>query len=133
MVHNVQAHIKRRDKRAVADTVHTIFNQLGHYTSGLQLHGLVKNMRAHHPKAARLLVEAEENFLVYKTRPRSHWRGIHSPNPLERFHKNVKSMIKVVGVFPDRSSVFRLVGRNLNELDGYRRANRNYSQQESMQ
>ena len=45
----------------------------------------------------------------------------------------MKSMIKVVGVFPDRSSVFRLVGRNLNELDGYRRANRNYSQQESMQ
>jgi hypothetical protein len=39
----------------------------------------------------------------------------------------------VVGVFPDRASVLRLVGMNLKEIDDDWRAGRHYFQQESMQ
>ena len=60
-----------------------------------------------------MLVEAEEEILGNKTFPREHWSGIHSTNPLERLHEVMKRMTKVVGVFPNRSSEFRLVGMNL--------------------
>ena len=39
----------------------------------------------------------------------------------------------MVGVFPDRPSVLRLVGMNLKEIDNDWRAGRHYFQQDSMQ
>jgi putative transposase len=130
---NVLAYIPRRDKRAVADAVRMIFNQPDRYSAGLQLHGLAQSMGDLYAQAAKLLVEAEEDILAYKTFPREHWRRIHSTNPLERLHKEVKRRTKVVGVFPDRASVLRLVGMNLKEIDDDWRAGRHYFQQESMQ
>lgn len=110
-----------------------IFNQPDRYSAGLQLHGLAHNMDDLYPQAAKLLLEAEEDILVYKTFPREHWRRIHSTNPLERLHKEVKRRTKVVGVFPDQASVLRLVGMNLKEIDDDWRAGRHYFQQDSMQ
>ncbi|MGB6420447.1 MAG: IS256 family transposase [Anaerolineales bacterium] len=130
---NVLAHIPRHDKRAVADAVRLIFNQPDRHSAGLQLHGLAQNMGDLYPQAAKLLLEVEEDILVYKTFPREHWRRIHSTNPLERIHKEVKRRTKVVGVFPDQASVLRLVGMNLKEIDDDWRAGRNYFQHESMQ
>jgi len=130
---NVLAHIPRQDKRAVADAVRLIFNQPDRHSAGLQLHGLAQNMGDLYPQAAKLLLEVEEDILVYKTFPREHWRRIHSTNPLERIHKEVKRRTKVVGVFPDQASVLRLVGMNLKEIDDDWRAGRNYFQHESMQ
>ena len=130
---NVLAHIPRRDKLAVADAVRMIFNQPDWYSAGLQLHGLAKNIEDLYPQAAKLLLEAKEDILVYKTFPREHWRRIHSTNPLERLHKEVKRRTKVVGVFPDQASVLRLVGMNLKEIDDDWRAGRHYFQQDSMQ
>jgi len=130
---NILAHIPRRDKRAVADAVRMIFNQPDRYAADLQLHGLAQNMEVLYPQAAKLLVEAEEDILAYKTFPREHWRRIHSTNPLERLHKEVKRRTKVVGVFPDQASVLRLVGMNLKEIDDDWRAGRYYFQHESMQ
>jgi len=130
---NVLAYIPRRDKRAVADAVRMIFNQPDRYSAGLQLHGLAQSMGDLYARAAKLLVEAEEDILAYKTFPREHWRRIHSTNPLERLHKEVKRRTKVVGVFPDRASVLRLVGMNLKEIDDDWRAGRHYFQLESMQ
>ena len=129
---NVLAHIPRRDKGAVADAIRMIFNQPDRYSAGLQLHGLAQSMGDLYPQAAKLLVEAEEDILVYKTFPREHWRRIHSTNPLERLNKEVKRRTKVVGVFPDRASVLRLVGMNLKEIDDDWRAGRHYFQLESM-
>ena len=130
---NVLAHIPRQDKRAVADAVRMIFNQPDRHSAGLQLHGLAQNMGDLYPQAAKLLLEVEEDILVYKMFPREHWRRIHSTNPLERIHKEVKRRTKVVGVFPDQASVLRLVGMNLKEIDDDWRAGRNYFQHESMQ
>ena len=130
---NVLAHIPKRDKLAVADAVRMVFNQPDRYSAGLQLHGLAQNVEGLYPQAAKLLLEAEEDILVYKTFPREHWRRIHSTNPLERLHKEVKRRTKVVGVFPDRASVLRLVGMNLKEIDDDWQAGRNYFQLESMQ
>jgi len=130
---NVLSVIPKKDKCAVADAIRMIFDQPDRYTAGVQLHRLVQSMQNYYPKAAQLLIEAEEDILAYKMFPREHWRRIHSINPLERMHKEVKRRTNVVGVFPDQASVFRLAGMLLIEMDDDWRVGRRYFQEDSMQ
>jgi putative transposase len=130
---NLLAHIPKRDKSAVADAVRTIFDQPDWYSASVHLECLVQKLGNHYPEAAKLLAEAEEDILMYKTFPRTHWRRIHSTNPLERLHKEIRRRTKVVGIFPDRASVFRLVGSILKEIDDDWRGGRHYFLQESME
>ena len=130
---NLLAHVPKRDKRAVADAVRLVFDQPDRITAGIQLQKLAQNLRSYYPEASKLLEEAEEDILVYKTFPREHWRRIHSTNPLERLNKEIKRRTKVVGVFPDRASVIRLVGMNLKEIDEEWRSGSRYFQPESME
>lgn len=130
---NLLAHVPKRDKRAVADAVRLVFDQPDRITAGFQLHKLAQNLRSYYPEVSKLLEEAEEDILVYKTFPREHWRKIHSTNPLERLNKEIKRRTKVVGVFPDRASVIRLVGMNLKEIDEDWRSGSRYFQPESME
>jgi putative transposase len=130
---NLLAHIPKRDKSAVADAVRMIFEQPDRYSASVQLRWLVQNLGNHYPEAAKLLSEADEDILMYKTFPKSHWRRIHSTNSLERIHKEIRRRTKVVGVFPDRASVIRLVGSILKEIDDDWRGGWRYFQQESME
>ncbi len=130
---NLLAHIPKRDKSAVADAVRMIFGQPDRYSASVQLQWLVQNLGNHYPEAAKLLSEAEEDILMYKSFPRAHWRRIHSTNPLERLHKEIRRRTKVVGVFPNRASVFRLVGTILKETDDDWRGGRHYFREEGME
>lgn len=130
---NLLAHVPKRDKCAVADAVRLVFDQPDRITAGFQLHKLAQNLRSYYPEVSKLLEEAEEDILVYKTFPREHWRKIHSTNPLERLNKEIKRRTKVVGVFPDRASVIRLVGMNLKEIDEDWQSGSRYFQPESME
>jgi transposase-like protein len=49
--------------------------------------------------------------------PREHRRRLHSTNPLERLHKEIKRRTRVVGIFPTRDSLMRMVGTLLAEQD----------------
>jgi len=131
---NLLAKSPHRDKAAVADAVRLIFDQPSLPSAQTQLHQLVEKLGQVYPDAARLLCEAEQDILAYKSFPKEHWRRIHSTNMLERLNKEVKRRTKVVGVFPDRPSVIRLAGSVLIEIDDdWRAAPRQYFSQKSMQ
>lgn len=70
------------------------------------------------PTPADLLQPAAEDVLAHMHFPREHRRRrLHSTNPLERQHEEVKRRTRVVGIFPNRDSLRRMVVALLQEQD----------------
>jgi len=130
---NVLAQVSHRDKKQVANAIKLIFEQPDQQSSKKYLEHLAKLMQQRWPKVTQMLLGAEEDILAYKTFPKKHHRSIHSVNPLERINREIRRRTRVVGVFPNRESVFRLVGTLLMAMDEDWRGGRRYMAEDGIQ
>jgi putative transposase len=96
------------------------------------LRRVVDGLEARFPAVAALLIGAEADLLVHFTFPDSHRRQIRSTNPLERLNKEIKRRTAVVGIFPARASLIRLVGMVVAEQDDEWQDGRRYLRPETM-
>jgi putative transposase len=101
----------------VATLVRTIFDQPDATEVQAQFDRVVRALEAKLPVAAAHLEEAREDLLAFSCFPRETWRQIWSSNPQERLNREIRRRTDVVGIFPDRSSIIRLIGAVLMEQD----------------
>ena len=114
---NLLSVVPKQAQETVAAIVRTIFISPDHASAKAQLREVCSMLQPKFPDAAALLEDAAEDVLAHMHFPREHRRRLHSTNPLERLHKEIKRRTRVVGIFPTRDSLMRLVGTLLAEQD----------------
>ncbi|CAN5297669.1 IS256 family transposase [soil metagenome] len=129
---NAQDLVPRSARSMVATVIRSIFEQPDEAQARAQLRRVVDGLRSRFGAVAELLVGAEADLLVHFTFPEAHRRQIRSTNPLERLNKEIKRRTAVVGIFPTRASLIRLVGMVLAEQDDEWQDGRRYFRPESM-
>jgi transposase-like protein len=129
---NVLARVPKSAQAMVAATVRTIFQQTSRADALTQLHQVFAAFEPRFPAVVRLLTEAEEEIITFYDFPSAHWRQLSSTNPLERLNKELKRRSAVVGIFPNRAAVLRLLGMILAEPSDEWRVGRHYFSEMSM-
>jgi putative transposase len=129
---NLLTRVPKSAQSFVATMVRTIFAQPDAETVHDQHGRIVAQLEARFPEAAALLEEATPDLLAFTGFPKEHWRQVWSNNSLERLNKEIRRRTDVVGIFPDRGSVIRLVGAVLAEQHDEWAVARRYMSAESI-
>lgn len=99
----------------VKTLLHTIYDQPDAESVHAQFDRVLDALQAKLPHSAEHLETAREEILAFTAFPKSIWRQIWSNNPNERLNREIRRRTDVVGIFPDRNSIIRLVGAVLAE------------------
>src|SRR5699024_8467522 len=99
----------------VKTLLHSIFDQPDAEEVHAQFDRVVEALDHKLPKVADHLAGAREEVLAFASFPKESWRKIWSNNPNERLNKEIRRRTDVVGIFPNREAIIRLVGAVLAE------------------
>ena len=129
---NLLAHAGKQGRRVVSAFVATAFAQEDAEAASAQWRLVADQLRPKAPKLAALMDEAEHDVLAYMSFPREHRQKLHSTNPIERLHAEIKRRTNVVGIFPNEGAITRLVGAVLLEQNDEWAVARRYMTLESI-
>jgi transposase-like protein len=131
-VRNLLTKVPKAAQPFVASAVRSIFDQPDAQTTRAQHMRVADQLAERFGAAAELLEQAEPDILAFTSFPEAHWRQIRSNNPQERLNKEIRRRTDVVGIFPDRAAVIRLVGMVLAEQHDEWAVGRRYMSAESL-
>ena len=95
--------------------LHSIYDQPDAESVHAQFDRVINALAEKLPAVADHLEGARADILAFTAFPKEIWRQIWSNNPNERLNREIRRRTDVVGIFPDRSSIIRLVGAVLAE------------------
>jgi transposase-like protein len=131
-VRNVLTKVPKTAQSMVATLIRSIFEQPDAEQVLAQHARVVDQLSERFPDAAAMLTNASGDILAFATFPKEHWRQIWSNNPQERLNKEIRRRTDVVGIFPNRAAVIRLVGAVLAEQNDEWAVARRYMGVESL-
>ena len=132
LTRNAQDLVPRSARSMVASAIRMVIEQPDGMSAREQLDRVIDSFGPRFPAVAELLTRAEAGLLAHFAFPESHRRQIRSTNPLERLNREIKRRTAVVGIFPTRASVLRLVGMILAEQDDEWQDGRRYFRPETL-
>jgi putative transposase len=113
---NLASRVPKASWPMVATLVRSIFEQPDRDATWTQLGDVVDKLTtAGFVDQATYLLDAADDILAFSAFPVEHWPKIRSNNPQERLNKEIRRRTDVVGIFPNRAAVIRLVGALLAE------------------
>jgi transposase-like protein len=113
---NLASRVPKATWPMIATLVRSIFEQPDRETTWAQLADVVSKLtEAGFVDVATYLLDAADDVLAFTAFPPEHWPKIRSNNPQERLNKEIRRRTDVVGIFPNRQAVIRLVGALLAE------------------
>ena len=95
--------------------LHSIYDQPDTESVHAQFDRVVDTLAEKLPAVAEHLEEARPDILAFTAFPKEIWRQIWSNNPNERLNREIRRRTDVVGIFPNRQAIIRLVGAVLAE------------------
>ena len=129
---NLLTRVPKSAHGLVAALVRSIFAQPDAAAVHAQHSRVVAELRSRFPAAADLLNDAGPDLLAFTAFPVEHWRQIWSNNPQERLNRELRRRTDVVGIFPNRAAIIRLVGAVLAEQHDEWAVARRYMSGESL-
>ncbi|MGN2638261.1 IS256 family transposase [Nocardia takedensis] len=99
----------------VRTLLHSVFDQADPGSVAAQYDRILDALAEKLPKVAAHLDGSRADLLAFTAFPKQIWRQIWSNNPQERLNKEIRRRTDVVGIFPDRQTIIRLVGAVLAE------------------
>ena len=130
---NVEARVPKSAQTMVRAAVGSVFTQSSRAGAQAQMATVCTTLRERFPEVVQLLADAEEQVLTFYDFPNAHWSKIASTNPYERLNKELKRRSAVVGIFPNKAAVIRLLGAVLAEQNDEWLVSTHYVSAESMQ
>ena len=99
----------------VKTLLHSVYDQPDADAVHAQFDRVLEALEDKLPTVAAHLEAARADVLAFTAFPKEIWRQIWSNNPQERLNREIRRRTDVVGIFPDRTSLIRLVGAVLAE------------------
>jgi putative transposase len=112
---NLMAVTPKTSWPGVRALLHSVYDQPDAASVHAQFDRVLDGLHEKAPRVAEHLETARADVLAFTAFPKELWKQIWSNNPSERLNREIRRRTDVVGIFPDRDAIVRLVGAVLAE------------------
>ncbi len=118
---NLLSHVPEQYHDEVLEDLHSIYNCKSHESAMKKAKEIIakygsssdENLR----RVADKIDEAKDDILAVYVLPKEYHKKLRTSNMVERLNREIRRREKVIGIFPSDSSVMRLIGAYLMEID----------------